>query len=66
MYYYMLTGIHLVHVLIGLAVLAFLWRTSRMGTLDQAAISTLETGASFWHMVDLLWIVLFPLLYLVK
>lgn len=66
MYYYVLTGIHLVHVIIGLAVLAFLWHTTRSGTLDEKCVNVLETGASYWHMVDILWIILFPLLYLMK
>lgn len=66
MYYYMFTGIHFVHVLIGMAVLAFLARMSWSGQFDAARIRNLESGASFWHLVDLLWIVLFALIYLVK
>jgi len=66
MYYYMLTGIHLMHVVIGMVVLTFLWHTSRRDTLDEKCINTLESGASFWHMVDLLWIILFALLYMMK
>ena len=62
--YYMFTGIHLVHVFIGLGVLFFLWRVARQAT-DGSATQTLESGGIFWHMVDLLWIVLFPLIYLV-
>ena len=63
--YFMFTGIHLVHVLIGLVVLLFLWHAARHAP-DGSAIRTLENGATFWHMVDLLWIVLFPLIYLLK
>jgi nitric oxide reductase NorE protein len=66
MYYYMFTGIHLLHVLIGMAVLAFLWNMSRRGASDGENIVTLESGASFWHLVDVLWIILFALLYLMK
>ena len=65
MFYFMFTGIHFVHVLIGLGVLAYLWSTARHKS-DGSAIRTLENGATFWHMVDLLWIVLFPLIYLLK
>lgn len=64
--YYMYTGIHLVHVLIGLGVLAVMVRVSRKGVLDSKRIFLMEGGASYWHMVDLLWIGLFALLYLVK
>ena len=77
MYYYMLTGIHLLHVVIGMGVLVFLWRTLRqsalhLSTLPQNArspesvVAHLESGASFWHLVDMLWIFLFALLYLMK
>ncbi len=66
MYYYMLTGIHLMHVVIGMVVLTFLWHTSRRDSLDEKCINTLESGASFWHMVDMLWIILFALLYLMR
>ncbi|MGB0956143.1 MAG: cytochrome c oxidase subunit 3 [Panacagrimonas sp.] len=64
MYYYVFTGIHLLHLLIGLGVLAFLISISRRGNFDDRNMMMLEGGASFWHMVDLLWIVLFPLLYM--
>jgi nitric oxide reductase NorE protein len=64
LFYFMLTGIHLVHVLIGLGVLW--WVRTRMSRPDltHANIGAVECGALFWHMVDLLWIVLFALLYL--
>jgi nitric oxide reductase NorE protein len=66
-FYFMFTGIHLVHVLVGLAVLAWLrQRTRRQTVASPQAIAILESGASFWHLVDILWIVLFALFYLVK
>jgi nitric oxide reductase NorE protein len=66
MYFYALTGLHLVHLLLGMVVLAFCFVQSRRPALDARRFSFVEGGACFWHMVDLLWIVLFPLLYLVK
>lgn len=66
MYYYMFTGIHFMHVLIGMGVLAFMTRYSWSGGFDARKIGNFESGASFWHVVDLLWIVLFALLYLIK
>lgn len=66
MYYFFLTGLHLVHVLIGLGVLAYLYRRTRASELSTKDVVALESGASFWHLVDLLWIVLFPLIYLTK
>jgi nitric oxide reductase NorE protein len=64
MFYFALTGIHLLHVLFGMAVLAFLARGAARGPIDARKIQHLESGASFWHLVDLLWIVLFALFYL--
>lgn len=64
MYYYIFTGIHFMHVLIGMGVLAYLARYSWTGGFSEQRIKNLESGASFWHVVDLLWIVLFALLYL--
>jgi nitric oxide reductase NorE protein len=66
MLYYMFTGIHFLHVLIGMAVLALLTRLSWNGRVEGSTLLHLESGASFWHLVDLLWIVLFALIYLVK
>lgn len=66
MYYYIFTGLHLVHVLIGMGVLGFLWSLARKASRSEADIKMIESGGVFWHMVDLLWIVLFPLLYLMR
>ncbi|MGE2737382.1 cytochrome c oxidase subunit 3 [Mycolicibacterium vaccae] len=63
MFYFVMTGMHLCHVLLGLAILAFMVRNVRGG---QPRMSLLETGATYWHMVDLLWIILFALLYLMR
>ncbi|MSQ68593.1 MAG: cytochrome c oxidase subunit 3 family protein [Gammaproteobacteria bacterium] len=65
MYYYMLTGLHLLHVLLGLGVLSYLWR-SLCAPAGHSTLRTLESGACFWHMVDILWIVLFALLYMLR
>lgn len=66
MYYFVFTAIHLLHVLIGMGVLAFMASYAWSQNFDDAKIRNLESGASFWHVVDLLWIVLFALLYLIK
>jgi nitric oxide reductase NorE protein len=66
MYYFVLTGIHLIHVVIGLLVLTALRASfSRSKTPPTSMIFT-EGAACFWHLVDLLWIILFPLLFLVR
>ena len=65
-YYFMFTGIHLGHVVIGLAVLGRLIAAVKKPALDYKARRLCESGGIFWHMVDLLWIVLFALFYLVR
>ena len=64
MYFFVFTGIHLLHVLIGIGVLLLMRSVSRRQVLEKRHIRTLESGATFWHLVDLLWIFLFALLYL--
>jgi len=64
MLYFIYTGIHLLHVTIGIGVLTFLILYARGGDFTGARMRNVESGASFWHLVDLLWIVLFALLYL--
>ena len=66
MYYFTLTGIHLFHVLAGIVVLVVLWFMARSRSFEPERPVVLECGAIYWHMVDLLWIILFPLLYLVR
>jgi nitric oxide reductase NorE protein len=64
MYYFMLTGIHLVHVLVGCAVLSTFWIRWRDRLPER--LTGFESAACYWHLVDLLWVFLFPLLYLVR
>jgi nitric oxide reductase NorE protein len=63
--YFAFTGIHLAHVLLGLGVLGFLSAAARSPTV-MARSGLVECGAVFWHLVDLLWIVLFALFYLAR
>lgn len=66
--YYMMTGLHLLHVLVGLVVLTFLWRLA--GSVRDAPtprqVRFLESAATYWHLVDLIWLTLFALFYLLK
>jgi nitric oxide reductase NorE protein len=66
--YYMLTGLHLLHVLVAMAVVGYLWRA--VGQIQLAPtrkqLRFVENGASYWHLVDLIWIVLFALFYLAR
>jgi nitric oxide reductase NorE protein len=64
MFYFMLTGVHLFHVALGLVFLGVAFRELRNPKLRR--VSMVETGATYWHMVDLLWIVIFGLLYVMR
>ncbi|GAA0612213.1 cytochrome c oxidase subunit 3 family protein [Sporichthya brevicatena] len=66
MYYFMFTGIHLGHVVLGMGALLVAMRISRPTLTGSPRVASLEGVASFWHLVDLLWIMLFATLYLVR
>jgi nitric oxide reductase NorE protein len=66
LYYFILTGLHLLHVIIGIVVLILMLIQTRRVELSATRLAVIEGGGCFWHLVDLLWIVLFPLLYLVS
>lgn len=59
--YFLLTGFHALHVVLGIVIL-LLVGCSGPDTL----VENLETGAAFWHMVDLVWVILYPLVYLIR
>ena len=63
--YFVMTGLHAVHMIIGIAVLAILARGRSRGRA-WARANHLEIAALYWHFVDLVWIFLYPLLYLVQ
>jgi nitric oxide reductase NorE protein len=65
-YYFVFTGIHLLHVFLGIVVLSRLLALSRRPEITPRQRLLCETGGIFWHMVDLLWVVLFALFYLVR
>lgn len=63
--FYAFTGIHLVHLLVGMAALAYMYVLANRPRRGDHDLSAMESCASYWHLVDLLWVVLFPLFYLV-
>lgn len=66
-YYFILTGLHLFHLIGGMFFLASLFAmVCRRPSLSDRQFSYLEGGGCYWHMVDLLWIVLFALVYLMR
>jgi nitric oxide reductase NorE protein len=65
MLFYVFTGIHLLHVVLGTVFLAVVLRACRKRQASPERNRLIETGGLFWHLVDLLWIILFALLYLI-
>lgn len=65
MFYLSLTFFHFMHVILGLVILAALWNGARLGRYRAGDMNGLETGAAYWHMVDLVWLILFPLVYVI-
>ena len=60
-----MTGLHGIHVLIGMAVIGWLiWRSQR-GDFGPKYNTPVDLGGLYWHIVDLIWIFLFPLFYLI-
>ncbi len=65
-FYISLTMFHAMHVLLGMVILGFVWKKAMQGGYTAHDHRGMETGASYWHMVDLVWIVLFPLVYVMR
>ncbi len=66
MFYLLLTVFHFMHVLLGSIILFNIYKKTKNYGYTQDDYKGFETGASYWHMVDLLWIVLFPLVYIIR
>ncbi len=65
-FYISLTFFHFMHVMMGMVILGALYYYLRQGGYSAENHQGIETGASYWHMVDLVWIVLFPLVYIIR
>ena len=63
--YYTMTGLHGAHVIIGMIVIAWLFLRGMRGDFSAKYFTPVDLGGLYWHVVDLIWIFLFPLLYLV-
>ena len=64
--YYYLTFNHLLHVLMGMCTILFVTIRTHLGVYDASNYEGLESAASYWHMMDLVWIIIFPLLYVLR
>jgi cytochrome c oxidase subunit 3 len=64
-FYFVLTGLHALHMIIGIGVLAVLAYQAWKGRYTAEYNTPVEMAGLYWHFVDIVWIFLFPLLYLV-
>jgi cytochrome c oxidase subunit III len=63
--YFMMTGLHALHMVIGLGILIVMFVWASRGTITAEYYSPIEISGLYWHFVDIVWIFLFPLLYLI-
>jgi len=66
MFYLLLTMFHFMHVILGIIILFNIREKTKLGGYTREDHKGMETGATYWHLVDLLWIVLFPLIYIIR
>ena len=64
-FYFVMTGWHAIHMLIGFGLLATLWFQARRNLFSAAYYTPVEMVGLYWHFVDIIWVFLFPLLYLI-
>lgn len=65
-FYFLMTGLHAFHMLVGMGLLTWLFLRAKHGEFGPAYHTPLELGGLYWHFVDIVWIFLFPLLYLIS
>jgi cytochrome c oxidase subunit 3 len=63
--YFVMTGLHALHMVIGIAIMAVLFVMAWQGRFTKAYHTPVEVSGLYWHFVDIVWIFLFPLLYLI-
>ncbi|HEX8387119.1 MAG TPA: cytochrome c oxidase subunit 3 family protein [Rubricoccaceae bacterium] len=63
--YYMMTGIHAIHILIGIVAISILAWKARKGKYTSVWYTPVENVGLYWHVVDIIWIFVFPLMYLI-
>ncbi len=63
-FYWMLTLFHVIHVIVGLVILMVLLYNLNK-TKTETSLENMESSAAFWHMCDLIWVLLFPIIYLI-
>jgi cytochrome c oxidase subunit III len=64
--YFAMTGMHALHMIIGIALLGYMIIRARAGAYTTGHVTFVENFGLYWHFVDIIWIFLFPLLYLIS
>jgi cytochrome c oxidase subunit 3 len=65
-FYFMMTGLHGIHILVGVCIMAWLLRRAIRGDFTSNYYTPVDVVGLYWHLVDIIWIYLFPLLYLIR
>ena len=65
-FYFMMTGLHGIHVTAGIVVLCYLLYRAKQGAYNSSYYTPIDLTGLYWHLVDLIWIYLFPLFYLIS
>ena len=65
-FYFAMTGLHAAHMVIGIGVLGVLLAAARRGAFSSDYFTPVEMSGLYWHFVDIVWVFLFPLLYLIR
>ena len=63
--YFCMTGLHALHMIVGLGIMTVIAIMAGRGTFDEEYYTPVEVSGLYWHFVDIVWIFLFPLLYLI-
>jgi cytochrome c oxidase subunit 3 len=64
-FYFFMTGFHALHMVVGLGLMTTIFLMARRGTFSPSYFTPVEVSGLYWHFVDIVWIFLFPLLYLI-
>lgn len=64
--YWILTGFHFLHVLLGMVILGWMAELCRRRAYSAQSHAGMESGVLYWHMVDMVWVLLFPLVYVLN
>jgi cytochrome c oxidase subunit 3 len=65
-FYFAMTGLHALHMIIGIAILGILAVAAQRGSYSKEYFTPIEMTGLYWHFVDIVWVFLFPFLYLIR